>query len=77
MMNNSVLFFFFFWTKGQRSAADRAVPVKDGNSGGTSERGVRGLMENEALDQFAKNQAVERLNGRKLLDLEQGLGQST
>jgi hypothetical protein len=34
-------------------------------------------MENEALDQFAKNQAVERLNGRKLLDLEQGLGQST
>lgn len=48
-----------------------------GDSGGANEGGIKGLTGNEGLDQFAKNPVVERLNGGKLLDREQSLGQST
>ena len=48
-----------------------------GDSGDANEGGIKGLMGNESLEQFAKNQVVEQLNGRKLLDREQSLGQCT
>lgn len=59
--------------------ADRAAPVKVGGFWRHHpEGGIQGLTRKGALDQFAKNEIVERqLNSWKPSELKQGLGQST